>query len=143
MDATFTAKGSSRALTLNIFFVILFSWLGTMIFLFLLMLDDGHHIMPINGYGSVLLAPSFRQGNSVEIKKDDEGSHVMGFSRNSISQIASGKGSTPSLNDGANVKEYSNLQSNSYINHTIEQQAQNNEDPDKCSRVFLYLPDDW
>lgn len=47
-------------------------------------------------------------------------------------------GSLYSLRD---AEEYSNLQASHEIDHSIEKRALENDEDDKCSRLFLYLPD--
>mmetsp|Transcript_22011 Transcript_22011/g.47850 ORF Transcript_22011/g.47850 Transcript_22011/m.47850 type:complete len:555 (-) Transcript_22011:88-1752(-) len=47
-------------------------------------------------------------------------------------------GSLYSLKD---ADQYSNLQASHDIDHSIENRARQNDDPDKCSRILLYLPD--
>lgn len=86
---------------------------------------------PPFAYGAVLflgaiMAPFLLSLNKTFIYSD------FGF-RRSLSN-----GSLYSLKD---AKQYSNLQASHDIDRSIENRARQNDEPDKCSRVFLYLPD--
>jgi len=49
--------------------------------------------------------------------------------------------SSDSLYSLKDAEEYSNLQGTHEIDYSIEKRAQENTDKDRCSRLFLYLPD--
>lgn len=59
-----------------------------------------------------------------------------------LSDIAFGQRFLSSIGSLSDVEEYSHMSRSSDIDPSIEARALANDDPNKCSRMFLYLPND-